>query len=205
MKTGLLAGGLLLAVTMTARAQERDSTVYTVLPASRMEVKTGKAGLMGFAGHEHVIVARGFSGRVVQHTGNPAQSHVEMLVPTDSLEVTSPPDTAEIRKVTASMRTEVLDVAHFPEIRLATKSASATANGMHLVALLTMHGRTREVPLDVRIQVRGDTLHAATAFAVNQTDFDIRPFRGGPGGTVRVADRVSFTIDVLALREGAHR
>ena len=36
----------------------RDSVVYVVTPASRFEVKTGKAGLLGFAGHGHLVRAR---------------------------------------------------------------------------------------------------------------------------------------------------
>ena len=76
----------------------RDSVVYRLSPASRLEVTTGKAGLLGFVGHEH-------------------------------------------------------------------------------------------------------TIRAAATFSVNQTDFGITPFRGGPGGTVRVADRVTFQIAAIAVRE----
>jgi len=36
---------------------------------------------------------------------------------------------------------------------------------------------------------------------VKQTDFGIKPFRGGPAGTVRVADRVTFEIEAVAVRE----
>src|SRR5256886_9741034 len=49
-----------LAAPTPAPAQlgARDSVVYRVSPISRFEVKTGKAGLFGFAGHEHVIQDR---------------------------------------------------------------------------------------------------------------------------------------------------
>jgi hypothetical protein len=36
---------------------------------------------------------------------------------------------------------------------------------------------------------------------VKQTDFGIRPFRGGPGGAVHVADEVKFDIDAVAVRK----
>ena len=42
-----------------------DSLVYHVDPSSRLVVKTGKAGLFGFAGHTHVIRARAVSGELV--------------------------------------------------------------------------------------------------------------------------------------------
>src|SRR5260221_12319208 len=75
--------------------QHRDSVLYHLSPASRLEVKTGKAGLLGFAGHEHTIRARGFSGLVVYFPDEPTASRVEIRIATDSLEVTAPPDTAE--------------------------------------------------------------------------------------------------------------
>src|SRR4051812_25483447 len=34
-----------------------DSVTYQLAPASRLDVKTGKGGLIGFAGHSHVIHA----------------------------------------------------------------------------------------------------------------------------------------------------
>jgi polyisoprenoid-binding protein YceI len=179
----------------------RDSVAYILSPTSRFEVKTGKAGLLGFAGHEHVIRARVFSGRVVYWPSAPAASRVEIAVTTDSLEVLTPPDTAEIRKVTEAMRTEVLYVGHHQEISFVSKSVTPTQGGFSIVGELTMAGRTREVSVDVTVELGRDTLRAAAAFAVNQTDFGIKPYRGGPAGTVRVADQVTFEIEAVAIRE----
>jgi polyisoprenoid-binding protein YceI len=63
-----------------------------------------------------------------------------------------------------------------------------------------MKSRTRTVPLTVRVLIGPDTLRATTTFTVRQSDYGIRPYRGGPGGTVRVADAVTFDIDAVALR-----
>lgn len=177
-----------------------DSVVYHVVAESRLEVRTGKAGLLGFAGHEHTIRATGFSGLIVYFPQQPASSRVEIHVATDSLVVLTPPDTAEIRKVTEAMRDRVLEVARYPEITFTSRELSSASGGFHMSAAITMHGRTRVVPLDVRVTVGADTLRAGAAFSVNQSDFGITPFRGGPGGTVRVADRVSFDIAVVAVR-----
>jgi polyisoprenoid-binding protein YceI len=184
-----------------AQSAARDSIVYDLTPAlTRLEVLTGKAGLLGFAGHAHLIRARAFSGRIVFYPGQPAASHVSVSVTTDSLEVVTPPDTEEIRKVTAAMREDVLDVAHYPEITLVSRAVERAGDTLRVQAALTMKGRTRTVPLTVRVMIEPDTLRASTTFTVNQTDFGIRPYRGGPGGTVRVADRVTFTIEAVAMR-----
>jgi polyisoprenoid-binding protein YceI len=198
-----MAGIWLGPLVAPAQSAAPDSIVYLISPTSQLEVRTGKAGLFGFAGHVHRIRAHAFFGRVVYYPATPAASHVEIVVPADSLEVLTPPDTAEIRKVTAAMRTDVLDVAHYPEIRFVSKTVAPSTAGLRIVGELTLVGRTREVPAEVSLEVGGDTLRVATTFTVNQTDFGIRPYRGGPAGTVRVADRVTFEVHVTAVREGA--
>lgn len=190
----------LLVLIALSQAEPRDSVVYVLSPASDFQVKTGKSGLFGFAGHDHIIRARAFAGQVVYYPDSIAASHVEITVRADSLEVLTPPDTEEIRKVTAAMRTQTLDVANYPEIRLVSRQAAWKDQRLDLIAALTIKGQTRDVPITVELQIGDDTLRATAGFAVKQTDFGIRPFRGGPAGTVRVADRVTFAITVVAIR-----
>lgn len=190
----------LLVLIALSQAEPRDSVVYVLSPASDFQVKTGKSGLFGFAGHDHIIRARAFAGQVVYYPDSIAASHVEITVRADSLEVLTPPDTEEIRKVTAAMRTQTLDVANYPEIRLVSRQAAWKDQRLDLIAALTIKGHTRDVPITVELQIGDDTLRATAGFAVKQTDFGIRPFRGGPAGTVRVADRVTFAITVVAIR-----
>jgi polyisoprenoid-binding protein YceI len=186
-----------------AQSGVNDSVVYLISPVSQLDVRTGKAGLLGFAGHEHLIRAHEFSGRIVFYPAAPAASRVEVVIVTQGLAVLTPPDTAEIRKVTAAMRTEVLDVAQYPEIRLVSRRVELRDGRVHMVAALTIKGETRELPIAAQLEIGRDTVRATTTFDVKQTDFGIRPFRGGPGGTVRVADRVRFEIQTVAIREGS--
>jgi polyisoprenoid-binding protein YceI len=189
-----------LCPTISAAQSRADSVIYVLAPASRLVVRTGKAGLLGFAGHEHLIQAREVSGRIVYYPHQPDASHLTISVATQGLEVLTPPDTEEIRKVTAAMRTDVLDVPQFPEITLTSQSVRQSGDTIRIEAALSMKGRTRTVPLVVRVRIGSDTLHATTTFTVRQSDYGIRPYRGGPGGTVRVADAVTFDIDAIALR-----
>jgi polyisoprenoid-binding protein YceI len=181
------------------RVGTTDSVVYRLASSSRLDVKTGKAGLFGFAGHAHVIEARGFAGQVVYYPSKPSSSHLDITVSTDSLEVLTPPDTAEIRKVTESMR-GVLKTSEYPEIKLTSRQVVPSPDGFHIVGALTLVGQTREIPIEVVTRIGLDTLEAASTFAIKQTDFGITPFSGGPGGTVKVADRVTFDIRAVAVR-----
>jgi polyisoprenoid-binding protein YceI len=161
-------------------------------------VKTGKAGLFGFAGHTHVIRARAVSGELVYHPGKPT-SYLRLKLPTDSLEVLTPPDTAEIRKVTEAMRTEVLHVDKYPEMTFAADSLNASSGKVDMQLALTMEGTTRRVPVTADVTIGSDTIRATGTFVAKQTDFGIKPFRGGPAGTVKVADRVTFCFDLVAI------
>ena len=191
------------AVVTQDSATRPDSLVYRITQASRFDVKTSKAGLFGFAGHEHLVRARAFNGFVVLFPVDSSASYFELTVPAESLEVLTPPDTAEIRQVTETMRTEVLRVAEYPEIRVTATGGPTTDKGMRLRGELTLVGRTRPIQVDAVIQVGPDTIRASGTFSVKQTDFGIKPYSGGPAGTVKVGDRVRFEFDAIAAREPA--
>ncbi len=193
---GALGGG----VPAAAQSGARDSVVYVLAPTSRFEVQTGKAGLFGFAGHEHLIRARSASGRIVYRPNNPADSRVEIVVAAESLEVLTPPDTAEVRKVTEAMRTEILRVDRYPVIRFASTTVTPTSDGLRVQGQLTLVGATRDVAADLRLDIAADTLRATGRFSLKQTAFGITPYRGGPGGTVRVANDVTIELAAVGLR-----
>jgi polyisoprenoid-binding protein YceI len=173
--------------------------VYQLDPTSRLVVKTGKAGLFGFAGHTHVIRARSVSGRLVYHPGTPTSS-LMLKVPTESLEVLTPPDTAEIRQVTEAMREDVLHVDKFPEMTFAADSLVAKSGKLELQLAVTMAGVTRRIPVTADVTVGADSIRAKGSFTANQTDFGIKPYSGGPAGTVKVANRVTLCFDLVAVR-----
>jgi polyisoprenoid-binding protein YceI len=177
-----------------------DSVVYRLTSASRLQLKTGKAGVFGFAGHNHLIESHAVHGEVVYYPRRPERSHLEITVDADSLQVLTPPDTEEMRKVGETMRTQVLRTSDYPVIRLVSQEVQRKDGGFHVVGAMTLVGRTRTVPLDVLTRITGDTLEAGSTFSVKQTDFGITPFRGGPGGAVKVADRVDITFKAVGVR-----
>jgi polyisoprenoid-binding protein YceI len=194
----LVAAGARLA---SAQSPAQDSVVYRLLPISRFEVQTGKAGVLGFAGHDHIVRAGVFTGSVYYRPANPSASRLEITIAAESLVVMTPPDTSEIRQVTEAMRTDVLHVAQFPEIRFTTTGMTPTPTGFRLDGELTLVGQTRPVQVEATVQAGPDTLRAHGTFAVKQTTFGIKPYKGGPGGTVQVADRVTFDFDAVAVRD----
>jgi len=126
----LLVGAISLVSAPTlAQGGQPDSVVYVLSAASRFDVKTGKAGLLGFAGHAHVVRASGFTGRVVYYPNAAPESRVEIDVPADSLAVLETSDTADVRKITQAMRTEVLRVDQYPVISFVSATDSTCRAG----------------------------------------------------------------------------
>jgi polyisoprenoid-binding protein YceI len=200
----LMLGGVLFAAWTAggwAPPPGLAPVVFRLAPASRFEVKTGKAGLFGFAGHSHLVRARSVNGWVVYQKDDPTASRLQVTIPAESLEVLTPSDTAEIRKVTETMRSQVLRVAQYPEIRFTAAVSALTPKGFRLLGQLTLVGRTRPVAVDAAVRVVGDTLRADGEFSVKQSDFGIKPVRAGPAGTVKVADQVKFAFAAIAVRD----
>ena len=65
---------------------------------------------------------------------------------------------------------------------------------------VTMEGQTRLVPVTAEVTIGGDSIRALGWFTAKQSDFGIEPFSGGPAGTVKVADKVTFCFDLVATR-----
>jgi polyisoprenoid-binding protein YceI len=173
---------------------------YRLAPDSRLEVLVGRAGPLAALGHRHVIRARRFAGSITYQPDDPVHDRVAVTVATDGLYVVPAADSADIPKITATMRNEVLRVDSFPRITFASSAVIPTPRGIHVEGTLTLVGRSRQVAFDAELYMEGDTLVAAATFAVRQTDFGIRPVRKALG-FVRVADELRFQIVLRATRE----
>src|SRR3989454_11418765 len=68
-----------------------------------------------------------------------------------------------------------------------------------------MHGAARTVPVDVKVEMGGDTVRATGGFSVKHSDFGMRRVRGGPGGGVKVGHRPTFDFEAVAGRAPPRR
>ena len=181
----------------TAQAAPR---VYTLEPArSRLTIHVGKAGLFGFAGHEHEVVAGAFRGTATFDPERLAQSSVDLTFDAGALRVTGqgepPADVPQVQ--TAMVGASCLDAGRFPTIRFVSTSVAAAGaagpNGGDLVlhGALTLHGVTRPLALRVHLGVTGQTLEATGTTTLQQTDFGITPI--SKAGVVKVKDELTLS------------
>jgi polyisoprenoid-binding protein YceI len=191
----------LLVAGPAARAQsiyEFDAT------KGKLELDVYKEGFFKAFGHDHLVAAKDFSGRVVFDAGKIETSSVTLRVAAKSLTVTDPGASEKDRKeVQATMHGEkVLDVARFPEIVFASArvtKAEKTTEGWRIIlgGSLRLHGVQKNISLPVLLRIRGDELTALGEIFLLQTDYGITPTKAG-GGAVRVKDRLRIRFEIHA-------
>jgi polyisoprenoid-binding protein YceI len=174
--------------------------VYALEPAhSRLTIRVGKAGLFGFAGHEHEVVAGAFRGTATFDPERPLQSSVDLTFDAGALRVSGqgePPE--DVPQVQAAMvGPTCLDAGRFPIVRFVARSVTATGaagpNGgdLALRGELTLHGVTRPLTIRVRLDVTGQALEATGTTTLQQTDFGITPI--SKAGVVKVKDELTLS------------
>lgn len=188
-----------LAVVLAAPAARAAARRYTLDPASsKLEIHVGKTGLLGFAGHEHQVVAGTFHGSATFDPDHPAAASVDLTFEAGALQVTGQGEPAgDVPKVQAAMvGPGCLDAGRFPTVRFVSTSVAeaggATANGrdLELRGELTLHGVRRPLTLRVHLQVTGDRLEATGRTTLRQTDFGITPI--SKAGVVKVKDELAI-------------
>ena len=90
----------------------------------------------------------------------------------------------------------VLDVGHFPEIRVQSTSVEPKGPGHWIVhGNLALHGADR--PIAVEVTLKGERYQGSAS--LKQTDFGITPVTVA-GGTVKVKDEVKIEFEIALLK-----
>ena len=201
------------ALSTSGQGPLRSGTFAVDPEKSRVEVLLFRAGPFKRFAHDHLLLARGFSGRIGLDAADLPATSVEIAFPVSLLEVDPPEararegfegvvseaDRKSVRKT--MLGPEQLDAESFPEI-------TATAEGVLGVLpnpTLRLHLRIKEVRrtllVPVTVSFTGKTLRAEGELRLNQTDFGIEPFSFFLG-SVSVEDEVRVRFIIVARREG---
>lgn len=166
---------------------------------STFQIELGKAGWLRVFGDEHVIAVTEYECKVQLDPAAPAGAKVELVIPSRALKVRDPHLTAEARlQVQEKMEgPEVLDVAHFREIRFVLQRVTTGEGGLYRVqGDLTIRSSPRPVAFDVRLTPEGEGYRVRGVASVKMTQFGIEPPSAGGGG-VRVRDEMKIVLDLL--------
>ncbi len=174
---------------------------------SQVAIEVGKAGVFGFAGHAHQIVAPAMHGAIVLDVADWRRSTVSVEFDSAALRVSptteSPSDLPAVQQVMLGDR--VLDVRRFPTVAFRSRHVTVTPTGANSADVqvegdFTLHGVTR--PVTVRaasVLDASGTLTTRGAFAIKQTDFNIQPVTAA-AGSIRVKDVVDVQFVLKAHR-----
>lgn len=182
-----------------APAGDGAAGTYEIDSSSRFDVHTESAGILGALGHDHVVRAGAFEGRIRWMADAASRSSVRIVVPLHELRVLTDADPDDLREIRAAMEGEVLAVERFPELTFVLTSVSRTETGIRVTGDLTLRGATRSQVVYASLDAAGDTLRAVGSFSVRQTDFGIEPYRAA-AGTIAVADEITFDFEVVGVR-----
>ncbi len=174
--------------------------------ASRFVVQATASGLLSVFGHNPSIAICGLGGDVQFDSGTLETASLLMLIKADSLAVIDKVSAKDRLEMERAIREDILEISRYPEIIF--MSANITANpltkNMYRVQInrnLSLHGVTRNCPVEAQVTLNGDTLHAEGEFTLRQTDYGIEP-TSVAGGTLNVKDELQFSFDIAAEKQG---
>ncbi|MEO8028962.1 MAG: YceI family protein [Bryobacteraceae bacterium] len=155
---------------------------------SSITIHVSKAGLLSAFAHDHWIKAPIESGAY-----NESSPRVEFKVLAAKMEVKPDPkvdakDQAQIQK---DMHESTLESAKFPDIRFRSTSIVKSGDVWKVEGMLTLHGMTKPVKLDVK---KSGDAYTGTA-KIKQTDFGIKPVSVA-GGTIKVKDGLEVAFEI---------
>ncbi len=168
---------------------------------SRFIVRAFSRGVLSALGHDPTIAIRDFNGEAGFNPDALESSWLRIAIKAQSLATTDEMNDKDRRELERVMHEEVLETAKHPEVLFegAKIAGSKIFEGQYRLTIegrLSLHGVTRDLPLEVLIIVCEDTLRARGEFTLRQTDFRIKP-TSVAGGAIKLKDELKFTFDLV--------
>jgi polyisoprenoid-binding protein YceI len=180
------------------------TSLYTIDPAkSRFTVRAFASGLLSGLGHNPVIAARDFSGRIEFTPEAVEGASLTLIVRADSLAVQNDVSDKDRGEIERTMK-DVLQVQQFPEIKFESRQVSGMrmGEGLYVAKIegdLSLHGVTRRQAITAQVVPGDSTVRAYGDFSFKQTDFNIKPVSVA-GGALKVKDELKFSFDIVARK-----
>jgi polyisoprenoid-binding protein YceI len=191
--------------------QQRGATTYQVDPAaSSVHILVYRAGALARFGHNHVMSVRDLSGRIWTHASL-SRSGFDLAFPVNQIVVDDPQARlAEgddfLSEVSQSnrdgtrrnmLRSDLLDAAHYPQVRLRSVRMTGSAQQPQMVVRITVRNVSHDVAVSAAVKLAGNRITVTGEFDVLQTQFGIKPFTAALG-TLAVQDKLHIRFNLVA-------
>jgi len=187
-----------------------EAKVYVINKnESELIVRLYKKGIFSGFAHDHIVLAREFSGSVEFDEADPTQFKISVEVPSNSIAS----DLPEIRRkygletlsqknwieINNTMRSSgQLDIEKYPFVKFSSESLKRIeGERFEITGDFSLHGVTKLIVVPVTISVENRILKLQGEFSFLQSDYNIKPFSGALG-TVRNKDEALLKFDISA-------
>jgi polyisoprenoid-binding protein YceI len=178
-KTAIAAAAVILA----GATQAAPASYTADSPSSKLDFTGVQAGAE-FKGTFHK-----FTAAVDFAPDDLTASHLDVQIDMNSV------DTLDKDRDKTIHGGDVFDVAHFPTAHYVSKSISKTASGYSAVGSLTLHGVTRDVPIDFRFAAAGSGAKLEGSAKIKRLDFAVG--QGDWKSTEWILDPVKISFSLV--------
>lgn len=179
--------------------------------ASWFVAVTDRAGMLGFLGHRHAVLAIEWTAELRYEPRDPAAASVRITVPTAAVRIDTErgrevagldrgPDAETVDELQAKvLGPENLAADEHPELRFVSTRVERTGlRTLRVTGELTIRGVTRTVTLPVEVEtLRGGRVRFEGALTIEQTAYGIEP--ESVAGVVNVADPVEIRFRLVTV------
>jgi polyisoprenoid-binding protein YceI len=191
-----------LLITAVGVAQELPpSGKYQIVVAeSKIQVRAGTSGMLGFLGHDHVIEPKTFTGEMTFAPGQSIAASLTIRIDAASLIESGEFDANDKQKIEQQLQ-EVLETQKYPEILFQSTNVTYTSSPGHVFDAqiegnFTLHGITRKIKIPARVIPDGNTLRTTGSFEINRESYKIEAKSAG-AGTVKVSKTLDATFSIV--------
>jgi polyisoprenoid-binding protein YceI len=180
---------------------------------SSLVLQIFRDGVAAKLGHDHVVQATTFSGRVVYDPSAPGASSITAQVHAATLKVDDPDTrrkfrlggeltTSDVAEIERSMKAEdQLHVARFPMITFTSTAIAPETQDRYLVTgQLTIRGVTKAVRFPANVTMEGNVFRSTATLSLMQSAFGYKPY-SALLGAIKNKDGVILHIDLVAVPE----
>ncbi len=162
-------------------------------------------------GHDHVVQASTFDGRVTWSSADASACDVDIQFPVTALTIdpsgarsraglTGETPTGDLPDIKKNMLgSKQLDASRFPTIRFQGSDCSGTTGSVTVRGTLSMHGVQRPLSMQLDVRADGSTFAASGKTKIRTSDFGMDPFSVF-FGALRNDDTLELHVDVKGRR-----
>ncbi len=190
------------------------AATFTIDPSkSSLVVQISRDGVAARLGHDHVVRATTFSGRVSYDPAAPEASSISVEVQTATLKADEPatrrrfglsgePTATDVADIEKNMRSESqLYVTKFPVTTFMSSRIIPQTQDRYLVmGRLTIRGVTNTVRFPASVRMEGHVFRATATLKFLQSSFGYKPY-SALLGAIKNRDEVMLHIDLATMPE----